>query len=376
MMRRNEIAESPVMVPYRTDYLFRLVSIVARKSPFLSGALYFLVEFVGVYTIGLLTGQFNGKNGLPPMYSQVLDNINMGFLAPVGAGLLCHLYNTITNAFQEIKREGLIPPEELAEYDNLLLRLGRLYNDRTTLLLAFLVPFLFNIYNYIMKTNSWLGINGGITGAYGRLFAGLNYFILALIIYKCIITVWGLRRTLRFSLRIRPFHPDRSGGLRPIGRLAVAVNYFVTLVVVYFTLTLVFDEFARQNPVYISIFILFYPLSVMSFFGSLSSAHKKMAKKKEEVLYRLGVTFEYYYQKLTSGSGKEIYDIDSADEIAKIHALYEIADRMPVWPFDVRTMARFGSSLALPALIFAINLIVNADSIIYNSDKLKQLLLK
>jgi hypothetical protein len=42
---------------------------------------------------------------------------------------------------------------------------------------------------------------------------------------------------------------------------------------------------------------------------------------------------------------------------------------MPVWPFDTRNMVRFLSTIMFPIVIFVINLVTNADSILYNLDK-------
>lgn len=362
---------SQSVVPWKTDVLFRLISLVARGNPLLTGIVYFVVEFVLTYIIGLLTGQLHGKNGLAPMYSRVLDNFMMGFLAPVGAGLLCHLYNTISATFESLWTEKLIDAHQAEMYQAFLSKLNRLYNSTTLIAVCVFLSFPINLYNYFSKTESWLGINGGMAGIYGRFFVGVNYFLICLAISKCVITIWALHRSFRFDLRIRPFHPDRSGGLKALGHLAIALNYFVTLLLVYFTLLLVFDEFARQHLIYTALVLMFYPVAVVSFFGTLSGAHKKMLAKKTEVLEKLGATFDHYYQKLLQSPDRTIYDLDSADEIAKIHGLYEIAEKMPVWPFDKDSLVRIFSSLALPVGIFLINLLVNADSIIYNLDKLK-----
>jgi hypothetical protein len=367
--QRARAAGAPAFVPWRTDVIYRAVALVANGNPLLTGFAYFLVEFIGTYVIGLATGQFYGKDGLPPMYSRYLDNLNMALLAPVGAGLLCHLYNSVSNALQAISDDELVPLSQREEYGQLVTRCDRLYNSIGVTVAAFVIGLGINLFNYITKTDSWLGINGGITGAYGRLFVGFNYVILSLMIYKCGVTIWVLRRILNLDVKIRPFHPDRAGGLKPIGRLAIAVNYFVSLIVLFFTLTLIYDEFAQRNLVYLAIFLLFYPMAIVGFFASLSGAHRRMAAVKEDVLQRLDETFEHYYERLMEGSSGRVLDVSQTDEVLAIRSLYAIADEMPVWPFDTRNMVRFLSTIMFPIVIFVINLVTNADSILYNLDK-------
>lgn len=357
-------------LPYRTDVLYRAITYAGKGNPLLTGFVYFVVEFMGVYAIGLITGQFFGKNNLPPMYTRVLDNISMGLLAPIGAVLLSNLYNSIVHSIGVIQEDRLISDEQMPLFEGLLKRLDKLYNKLTVVISALVIGLGVNFYNYFYKTDSWLGINGGITGLYGRIFVGFNFFIVALAVYKCGITIWALQRILSLDIKIRPFHPDKAGGLRSLGRLAIAVNYFVSLVVLFFTLSIIFDPFAQRTTVYVIIFILFYPLSVIGFFASLSKAHRRMAWVKENMIQRLDLTFEQYYSQLTRECSEGVLDISRSDELIAIRSLYEIADHMPVWPFDLRTLVRFGSTVMLPLSVFLINMVANSDSILYNPGKL------
>jgi hypothetical protein len=297
----------------------------------------------------------------------------MGLIAPVGAGLLSNLYFTIHKTFINLQSENLILPSHLPQFEEFKKKLNRLYTSKFVVIAALIFGLSLNVFNYFAKTDSWLGINGGITGIYGRIFVGLNYFILILFLYKCAITFWALHAIFRFDIQIRPFHPDRSGGLKMIGQLAVSLNYFVALVLVYFTIQLVFDPFAKQHPFYLVIFILFYPFATIIFFASLLGAHKRMIICKQNVFYKLGATFDYYYAKLNRPNKQGIYDIESADEISRIHSLYQIAENMPVWPFDKESIKRAFSAMAIPILVLMYDLITSTDSILYNLNKVKSI---
>ncbi len=213
----DQINESIEIIPWKNDFILAAIANIGKRNPLLIGLIYFFIEFVLMYLIGYITGQFYGKNGLAPMYSKFLENINMGFIAPVGAALLSNLYFTINKTFNNLHSENLIPPSQLPEFEIFKNKLNKLYSSKYVVIVAFVIAFSINGYNYFAKVDSWLGINGGITGIYGRVFTGLNYFILILFVYKCAITFWALHAIFRFNILIRPFHPDRSGGLKMIG---------------------------------------------------------------------------------------------------------------------------------------------------------------
>ena len=49
---------------------------------------------------------------------------------------------------------------------------------------------------------------------------------------------------------------------------------------------------------------------------------------------------------------------------------YEIVEKMPVWPFDFKSIRRFISTIALPLIIFLINQLTSSDSVFYQFFKL------
>lgn len=164
--------------------------------------------------------------------------------------------------------------------------------------------------------------------------------------------MWALRKILALDIAVQPMHPDGAAGLRPVGRLSIAVNYFLALILMFFTLMLVFDPFSREQPLYVVLCAVFYLLAPVLMVLSLSRANKTMTAKKEAEIARLQLTFKHYYSELSKGSRTEIYSIKNADGIASVYRLYEIVDRMPVWPFDIRNTARFVTSILIPLIIF------------------------
>ena len=90
-----------------------------------------------------------------------------------------------------------------------------------------------------------------------------------------------------------------------------------------------------------------------------------MKKKKELALDKLHHTFQYHYNNLVSGQKKHVYDIKQADDIASIYQLYEIVEKMPIWPFNMKNWIRFFSLITLPVIVFIIEMLTNTDSVFW-----------
>ncbi len=360
----NEAIDFKPFKAYKTDIIYRGLSYFSKSSPVYTVLFYFFVSYAITYLIGALSGDINGGGRRAPMHGYILDNLCMGILAPIGAGLITNLYNQISRASEAIFTKKIIKIHDLSLYQFLLNKFNFYFNNYYITFASLVSAFFISAYIFLYRKTSWLGIDGGITGIYDAIFVFLNFAMIITIVYKCVITIWLIQKVLAFDIDIRPMHPDHAGGLRHIGSLSMAVNYFMILVMLYFSLLMIFDPFSQR---FIVIYFLFYIFTFFIFFASLYEAHKKMRRVKNEALANLENTSNYYYYKLIKSAGKRgIYDLDSADEIIMVDNLYTIVEKMPVWPLNVNNIIKFFSVCITPLIIFIISLIANTDSIIYN----------
>ena len=90
------LQKQPMFCPFKNDYLFRLLNKITINNPFYAGALWFLISYLSVYLLAFIIDRLEGNKVIfLNLKMSVEDNINMGVLAPIGAGLLCKLYNQI-----------------------------------------------------------------------------------------------------------------------------------------------------------------------------------------------------------------------------------------------------------------------------------------
>ncbi|MEZ7891063.1 MAG: hypothetical protein QMC67_04910 [Candidatus Wallbacteria bacterium] len=368
------LPEIKPLIAYSSDYIYLIFSYFTKHDPIYAGLFYFFVSYCMVYAFGLVTGQFFGGNGLNPMPSYIVDNICMGLLAAIGAGLMTNLYVKIKETSETLYKKSIIKTEDYDKYNNLLREFELKYNRNFIHWLSFILSTVLTIYVFFQRTGGWLGVRGGITGYYDAIFIFINFAVITVVVYKCIITLWFLQKVLQFDIKVQPMHPDHSGGLKSLGSLAMAVNYFLIIVTFYFTILMIFDKFSQQFTIF---YMFFYAFTFFAFFASLYKAHIKMKNVKNEALAILENTSNYYYNKLKSNSSvSKIYDVDSADEIVLIDNLYTIVEKMPVWPLNIHNIIKFFSAFITPFILFMISLLSSTDSVIYHLDDIFKLIKK
>lgn len=168
-----------------------------------------------------------------------------------------------------------------------------------------------------------------------------------------IVFVYDLVRHSRLAML--PAHPDRCGGLRPMGELGLRNQYalsalgvnFVLLVGVSFAYLAVPESLIGLIVAAAASYLVLAPLG---FLGPLLPFRSEMLNRKatlmSEVARRLRRELASFRSKLRSG------DISEEDEktIDRIRKIGTIIEELPVWPFDIGTLRRFVTAFLLPFL--------------------------
>lgn len=161
----------------------------------------------------------------------------------------------------------------------------------------------------------------------------------------------------RCRLHVLPLHPDRAGGLQPVGRLglrnqyaltAVGLNFVAALAVAYVFL----DGHMSKSLVVLLIvlFVVYVVLSPVIFMTPLMPFRDEMLKRKTElqanVARRLLTELDQLYSRLSSG------EIRAEDQglVERLRSIAAVIDEMPVWPFDAATLRKFFTAMILPVV--------------------------
>lgn len=349
------------MNPYKTDILFRLIAPIARKSALLAATVYAGSYFAGIAICAYIDGGINGADNRWP-HESLLRIVCLGCMMFVGLIVLCRFYGQIMRACGYLQGGEIIASRDSEQLGQFLRRWEGAYNNIYIASAAAILALGATVFGYLSRSGHWSGYDGGCTAVYARLFGVANWFWVFLVTYKCFVTVWGVRRALRFEVVIRPLHPDRSGGLEPIGKLSLSISYILSFLMVFLALTYSFDDLAKRHPVLIIPGLLIYISAPFMMLGMLSEAHEKMKQKKREAIERLRITLDHYYAKLIRGSKDEILDTNAAEDIRRTCDLNEVLDKTPVWPLDIGSITRFLTTTALPAIVFLFDVVMSRDS--------------
>lgn len=175
-------------------------------------------------------------------------------------------------------------------------------------------------------------------------------YLFPLIIYKYLMILHTIRSICRQLteekvLKLRPLNPDKAGGLGFIGKYSFNMTSFLLPMLI----PIIFYMYLHDVNIILSIGLTLYiPILVFAFFYPLSGAHEVMKDFKNRELNLLTMEFNNVYDHLVNDIMLfKASDLPTEYEILdKIESLYNKADKMPVWPFDTKTLTKFISIIS------------------------------
>lgn len=210
-------------------------------------------------------------------------------------------------------------------------------------------------------------------GAIGNI---LGVYVIAIMVGRYIATLIGLSIVFRAleekgkSDMLRPWHPDRCGGLGVLSDYAVRFAWFIAacgLTVVLFALLAAMAvsnadvssstesrallTYLHLKPAIWVMIGLYVILSPALFFLTLGTAHRTMQNTKRKHLRLISDRLDHEYAEVRQKlNHKRASPTPSAQTIKDLNELYHLAETFPVWPFDLTTLRRFGTAVMAPFL--------------------------
>lgn len=162
------------------------------------------------------------------------------------------------------------------------------------------------------------------------------------------------------ALKIRPLSPDKAGGLGTLG------TYSLKMILVLLPLViplLLYPIFAELNELLSAGIILFIPALCFAFLYPLSGAHTAMSNYKKQELNLLSREFNKVYDEFIRDiRDNQVRDIPADFTIMEnFEKLYQKAERMPVWPFNLEILSKLGAVIAavgIPILVQVIRILM------------------
>ena len=287
---------------------------------------------------------------------------------PLIVGLVLHFYIEIPRLFLEMTK--FTSEREHEKYTRFTTWIEKRFNSYTARLCFFLLAVTLNALYYVQQLDSpehsWIsdgtllkeqmGTARGFSavGLYSAFLQTLLSYLMLNLTWTSLVFSWGLRRyfnVYRLDINVEPLHPDRCCGLKRIGDVAMIVNTILFLSGIYISLKVI-DKIVVQgfpiwvdigNPVLLASYAVLAPLM---FFLPLTAAHKVMQDEKQRFLMIVASARSAQIRRL-----EREFSTDLVSDIAKTGALFtELERRIPVWPFNFRSLESFFGTIIVPVL--------------------------
>lgn len=164
------------------------------------------------------------------------------------------------------------------------------------------------------------------------------------------------------AIHVRPWYPDRCGGLGRLNKYAISFSYFLAavafglLLFTYESVSIygVQGSLATDPGLWLGV-AAYFILAPSLFFLTLGSEHRAMLSEKAEDLHGIAEELDTEYRNI-----REVHKENSAvlgetiQRIKQLHELYELTAKFPVWPFDIATLRKFVTALLAPLITVAV----------------------
>ena len=179
--------------------------------------------------------------------------------------------------------------------------------------------------------------------------------------------LFGIVEHKKCIISVKFFHPDRCGGLHPISRIGIRVQYVIAIIgtnilamVYILSITSPLKNGSpivsvREIPWDLAImailsFLLYLVLTPLAFLGPLLPFRNSMQEKKDEVLHELSDHYESEFQLIKKNIGSGEPAEKDNERITRMEKIWSLANQFPVWPFDTATLTKFLLAMGMPAL--------------------------
>jgi hypothetical protein len=194
-------------------------------------------------------------------------------------------------------------------------------------------------------------------------------------LYLCSFIVWSIyvtgiyisRINSTFKLNLQPSHPDRCGGLKPLGSLcfnmAIPILFMGTFLTLWGTITAIkFPNYPQQMyTAYLGTFVVVFPLAIIAFIAPLWNIHVEMVRQKTLYQDRFSDRVVNLEMRIRSHlDNKELSQAEAAlQELKILNELHPDKINYPAWPFERGILFKFWSPQLFSVITTVIGIFMN-----------------
>ncbi len=187
-------------------------------------------------------------------------------------------------------------------------------------------------------------------------------FFLGLIVWRMLVTgveIWKINKT--FDLVPHVAHPDKCGGLEPLGNLCLYNALIVSIWGIFLGGWMMLGPFTEYglfySPLFYNLLLIPVIIAVITFFLPLWGLHQHMIHEKLKIMRRLDRISQNIdkleNRRLNLADNMEAEAPDLSKDLENLRKVYNDNLNYPEWPFNYRILLAFVTSQAVPLLSLA-----------------------
>lgn len=235
--------------------------------------------------------------------------------------------------------------------------------------IGFIVGIIVCLINYATFTQigmaSWQAANGhaNLSGWYFLVCMFFFVFALTVLVVRNFATILFLTDIVRNSvIQIIPFHPDKCGGLNPVGLLGLRNQYLLSSVginiILLFGNATILDSNIKLQVQVIASFIIYIILGPISFLGPLLPFRNAMQKDKSRLMKLVANRIKKDFNRIIKLIDEGKMTKEDNELLTRYKNIGELIEKLPVWPFDIATLTKFITAYITPFLAMLISLLL------------------
>jgi len=373
-----------VFEAYKSDPLAYIVLEKLHLKTWKFASIYTIASIIilgiGILVYFLRDGELN-RLLLGGYHTFIVNNIFNCLVYVIGINFYVYFSKKSGTLYQKLVSNKILnqsdKEEDQLEFESVISSIKMVHNKKIWLLVAIVFAFLLFIPS---AHTSWFNPNMDEMQKYQYTLDffilpvwALGFYITGITCIRIVITIWGLRKVFKTThVTLKPLHPDKCGGLKPLLDYALAISYLVAM----FGIGLIMWSYAiTQVPVdgnittgvgrisdYPAIWIGYVAYLIMApltFFGTLGTSHGSMKAVKKKYLEQFSNEFDENYKSIQGLLDSETLKLQERfNRLKLIHELYQMTKAFPVWPFNMGSIRWFGTVVSSPIIAGVILLVL------------------
>lgn len=280
-------------------------------------------------------------------------------LVPLVWGYYYWIYKTPQDVFHALQQGKIVRLNE-KDINGAMSILGNTIPTMLSLILGIAVGGLY-YYQGVKIPSIWFNTNSFILAIRSFGIIAPTAYAAWSISFRLIVNAQVFKLVLN-DVDLHPLHPDKAGGLRPLGQYALRTTYLIAFggsMAAFAEYVAYINKLSSTVYFFHAAIVLYIFLAPLSFFAPLWAAHDAMSRAKDKLLLHIARQFkEDFSLAFNDIDGPSSKLKDNIEKIEQLQKLHQLAVSFPVWPFDNFTLSRFFLTISSPIATVVLTLLI------------------